>query len=208
MLNGIVQGNNPSTTCLLLPIHGCHQPPVGANEPLQYNKSTEVKTSYCNGCPSFILTYKPATGCYNTKCGKTAPRPGGANRIVKMNVKHGDLVTKPFWCPLIQESINNASSKPNFVIVGSTTAEKSHKEERLGLLERKRKFKAIKGLVGWDDIQPNHIYHMPPTPVKKRRDIEVKNKYVSSLYCIDVNTKDNIWLYKEDEDYKFLKLLV
>ena len=47
-------------------------------------------------------------------------------------------------------------------------------------------------------------YHMPPMFKKGRMDLYIANKYCDSLMAYKNGTNERVWLYKQDEEYKFL----
>ena len=45
---------------------------------------------------------------------------------------------------------------------------------------------------------------MPPMFKKGRMDLYIANKYCDSLMAYKNGTNERVWLYKQDEEYKFL----
>ena len=45
---------------------------------------------------------------------------------------------------------------------------------------------------------------MPPMFEKGRMDIHVRAKYINSIQCTNIKTGTNMWIYKYDEEYKFM----
>ena len=38
-------------------------------------------------------------------------------------------------------------------------------------------------------------------------DVVIKQKYVGSIQAENIKTKDNVWFYKDDEEYKYMSLI-
>lgn len=79
-------------------------------------------------------------------------------RLIELSVKDGSIVNTPDWCPIIKnEKIITKISEGKPLTI----------EEKKACLMKHQPF------VAWDDIQPQHIYHIPPLLGEKRKDILV-----------------------------------
>ena len=209
--------DNPATAQLIIPGIRNIQPNVGTQLSLPFKESNQTKKdAYCNNCEHFVALQRPNKNTFNTRCSAESPRPGGAYRVIKLNVYPEEKVRKPFWCPILKKLIIGADTNEKHITVGGKAVYPSGNgsamsDEQLDNWNRirheqamKEKWLAMSGLTAWDDIEIFKVYHMPPTIKKGRMDIRVKTKYINSMQCEDVKTGRTIWLYKDDEEYKFL----
>jgi hypothetical protein len=190
-------GDNPATAQLILPAIG-----KGTQLVLPFKDSTPAKDKpFCNNCEHFVKIQRPNKNTFNTRCSADNPRPGGAYRVVKLNVYPEEKVRKPFWCPILKQAILGANPNEKRITVGGTQVFPSTTKADDG---KKEKWLSMSGIMAWSDIEIYKKYHLPPTLRKGRMDICVKNKFINSIQCEEINTGKTIWLYKDDEEYKFL----
>ena len=202
-------GNNPSTAQIIIP--GASMRPVGKETQLMlpFNEygCGKNKTKFCNGCEFFLKIQRPNKSTFNTRCKADSSRPGGSERVIKLNVYNDEKVYKPFWCPLEKEENTGdkttCSSKNQSAMSDSQL---SNWEKAKKANDNRKKWLSAPGLTAWDDIKLDTVYHLPPTLKKGRMDIIVKKKYVGSVQAVNIKTNDNVWLYKEDEEYKYMSL--
>ena len=187
--------SNPSTAQIIIPgLKGAPSamPPLRSEE----DKLPDVGCDgeHCNDCIFFVKIRRPNKESYNTRCSAENPRPGGAYKVVKLNVYENEKVKKPFWCPLTKSNaIGGLINKP--------------KIDRSDSQERHELWKSAPGITAWADIKVGEKYHLPPTPKNGRMDLIVKVKYANSIQCDSLTGQKRVWLYKDDEDYKFLSPL-
>ena len=213
--------DNPSTAQIVI-LNGKRQemPPVGSEEiPLLCSPKENVASKYCNGCEHIIYTVRPGQQTKNCRC-KASRTATGVDRILRLKVYEGEKIEKPFWCPVGHEMVRKnlglePLSKPQTQRLAlparvekpsSALSDKQRKEwEESKARNKKRElWLAAPGIMAWDDIKPGLTYHLPPTLKRGRADIIVYTKYPGTIFGRDIKTKDNVWLYREDEDYKFL----
>lgn len=215
-------GDNPSTAQIIIPGAAMRHnvPPFGVptqlSIPFKSNEHSSAENPYCNECKYFLKIQRPNKSTFNTRCSAETPRPGGSERVVKLNVYPDEKVKKPFWCPIIKEYLMKPVS--DGIKVGDKTIYPARKESAMSdeqlrawnraknERERKEKWLAAPGLTSWGEIEINKIYHLPPTCKKGRMDIKIKQKYVGSIQAVDIKTNQNVWFYKDDEEYKFMSL--
>lgn len=221
---GIVPfGDNPSTAQIVIPSvkRQCGPFMIKNEEPVQLglqfkDNIKDKKDLCCNKCEHFVRIAKPGKNRFNTRCSADTDRPGGAYKVIKLNVFPDENVKKPFWCPIIKNAITNSFNPNGGIRVNGKTVYPSSNntamsDEQLAQWnkskaekERKEKWLAMSGLTAWKDIKLGKIYHLPPTVKKKRMDLIVKSVNINSIYCEDIKTGNNVWLYKDDEEYKFM----
>ena len=203
---------NPSTAQLILPGVKGGLPPLADNDtqlalPFNENVGKKNQLLYCNGCEHFLRLLRPNKESFNTRCSAEKPINGCSYRVIKLNVYPDEKVKKPFWCPIIKNSIINGLSVPKATNSAMSDEQQKNwnriKEETL----YKEKWLAIGGITSWDDIKIGEKYHLPPTFKKNRIDFEVKQKYINSIQCVNLKTNEQLWLYKNDEEYKFLSVI-
>ena len=218
---------NPSTAQIVIPgtRRQCGPFMAGGVEPVQLNlqfneNAKDKKDLYCNRCEHFVCIARPGKNRFNTRCSADTVRPGGAYKVIKLNVFPDENVKKPFWCPIIKNAITNPFNPSEGIKIGGKTIyparnESAMSDEQLAQWnkskaekERKEKWLAMSGLTAWKDIKLGKIYHLPPTIKKKRMDLVVKSVNINSIYCEDIKTGNNVWLYKDDEEYKFMSPVV
>jgi hypothetical protein len=203
---------NPSTAQLIIPgLNNRHMPPVntGCTQLALPFKPTIISAKdclYCNGCEHFIKIERPNKNSFNTRCGAEEPKMGNSYRVIKLSVYPDEKVKKPFWCPIlnnkITKNIENSLKKDPYVFDDENRRNKEREEEK-----RKEKWLGINGLTSWSEIKINTKYHLPPTPRRKRTDFTVRIKYINSIHCVEEKTNNTFWLYKDDEDYKFISIV-
>lgn len=220
-------GDNPSTTQLIIPGAATrhHLLPVdeSPSAPLQlqlpFNDESMDKL-YCNNCSCFLKVQRPNKTTFNTRCTADTSRPGGNERVIKLNVYHDEKVKKPFWCPCIKDGIINSIGKdgvkigPKTIYLDNVNKKSSlsanEPSEMFAEVKRKRelkdKWRNAPGLMAWGDIKVNATYHLPPTLDKNRMTLKIDNKYLTSIRAINIATNQPIWLYKDDEEYKYMSL--
>jgi len=202
--------NNPATSQIILAGHRDMKPIDGHVQLALPLKDDSKASLYCNSCEYFLKNGR--TNKYTTRCLAETPRPGGAYRVVKLNVYEDEKVKKPFWCPLIKKEITSSLLKPHKfsgLITGQNKSALS--DSQLKEWERIRNEKRLRdiwlgmgGITSWSEIKIGELYHLPPTLKKNRMDIRIKTKYCSSIEAINIKTNERLWLYKQDEEYKFL----
>lgn len=216
-------GDNPSTAQLIIPGAATrHQvAPFGTATqltlPFKGEDESPNESPYCNGCEHFLKIQRPNKASFNTRCSAETPRPGGSERVVKLNVYKDEKVKKPFWCPLIKESLTK--SVGDGIKIGGRTVYPARKssamsEDQLKAWNRskyerecKEKWLSAPGLTSWAELSVGQIYHLPPTLRKNRMNVEIKQKYVGSIQAVNIKTKENVWFYKDDEEYKYMSLV-
>lgn len=199
--------NNPATAQLILP--GCKKlPPMGEGIQLSlpFNK-IEEPLRYCNSCPFFSKVEKLNKQNFNTRCTAETPRPGGAYRVIKLNVYPDEKVEKPFWCPTLKEKILNSPTNAKTVPLLPVRAKGDVYKEDEEYKRKKEIWMGMSGITSWDEIKVGSKYHMPPALKRGRMDIEVMTKYCGSMEAMNLRTNEKVWLYRQDEEYKFLSEL-
>lgn len=215
-------GDNPSTAQIIIPGAAMRHnvPPFGTQTQLEIpfsNNSEETDENVCcNGCGFLLKIQRPNKSTFNTRCSAEVLSPGGSERVIKLNVYQNEKIKKPFWCPIIKENIMKSANdgikignrtifparKPSAMSKEQLKAWNRAKNER----EIKEKWLAAPGLTSWGEIEIGATYHLPPTCKKGRMDIKIKNKYIGSIQAVNIKTNQNIWFYKNDEEYKFMSL--
>lgn len=215
--------SNPSTSQIIIPGAASRHNVAPFRDfkqlelPFEDDSNEVIKNPYCNSCKHFIKEQRPGKFSFNTKCGLKTARSGNVDKIIKLGVYQDEKVKKPFWCPIIVEGMEKQTD--NSVKIGNITVyparnKSAMSDEQLTYWERaklekeiKEKWLAIPGIIGWDDIKISNTYHLPPTINKKRMTIRIKQKYVGSIQAEDIKTGENVWLYKNDEEYKFMSVV-
>lgn len=187
-------GSNPSTAQIIIPgLKGMHSIAAPLKTPEDVAPEKKCGEKFCNECMFFLKIRRPNKESYNTRCSAENPRPGGAYKVVKLNVFEDEKVLKPFWCPLEKNNvIGDLLDKP---------------KADADSYERRKLWLAAPGITAWSDIKVGEKYHLPPTFKNGRKNLLVKAKYANSMQCDDIDTQKKVWLYKDDEDYKFLSPL-
>ena len=216
-------GDNPATAQIIIPgaTTRHHIAPMGVGTQLTIPFKGEAVSSnesqYCNECPHFMKIQRPNKSSYNTRCGAETPRPGGSERVIKLNVYEYEKVKKPFWCPMVKKSLTDSLN--DGIKIGGRTVFPARKtsamsEEQINAWnisknERllKEKWLSAPGLTSWAELKVGRTYHLPPTSKKARMDVEIKQKYVGSIQAINLKTNENVWFYKDDEEYKYMSLI-
>ena len=216
-------GDNPSTAQIIIPGAATrHQvAPFGTATqltlPFKGEDESPKESPYCNECEHFLKIQRPNKASFNTRCSAETPRPGGSERVVKLNVYQDEKVKKPFWCPLIRESL--AKSVGDGIKIGGRTVYPARKssamsEDQLKAWNRskyerecKEKWLAAPGLTSWAELSVGRVYHLPPTLKKNRMDVVIKQKHIGSIQAVNIKTKENVWFYKDDEEYKYMSLV-
>ena len=190
---GLVHVNgNPSTTQIILRSNKVWNEMDNSTKP-----DDGKKDLFCNNCEHFLREERGNKMSCTTRCTARTPRPGGAFRVVKLNVFPDEKVSKPFWCPKIKNDIGNSILSDNRFGFGAYTNKASEED-------KSEKWMAISGITSWDDIKVGSTYHMPPMYKRGRMNIYVMTKYCGSLMGENINTGEKVWLYKSDDDFKFL----
>jgi hypothetical protein len=202
---------NPATAQIIF--HGGRnlntQKPFGA-EPVQLSLpfADDKKELYCNGCEYLSRIARPGKTSHNCRCLCDDSIPNG--KIIKLCVYPEEKLKKPYWCPLIKCKI--LGEKPKLLIPARKESAMSEsqleswnksREERL----KREKWLSMPGITSWAEIQQGKTYHMPPMYKKGRMDIKISKKYCDSIMAFKKGTNDRVWLYKQDEEYKFLSLI-
>lgn len=216
-------GDNPATAQIIIPGAATrHQvAPFGTatqlSLPFKGENESPNESPYCNECPCFLKIQKPNKSTCNTRCSAETSRPGGSEKVVKLNVYPDEKVKKPFWCPLVKSAITRSFT--NGVKIGGRTVyparnQSALSDEQLQSWNRskyerecKEKWLAAPGLTSWAELSVGRVYHLPPTLKKNRMDVVIKQKYVGSIQAENIKTKDNVWFYKDDEEYKYMSLI-
>ena len=206
-------GDNPSTAQIIIPgaLMRHNIIPIGKETqlalPFKDDACDNKKSPYCNGCEFFLKIQRPNKSTYNTRCKAETSRPGGSERVIKLNVYPNEKVNKPFWCPVVKEDITGDKvTYPARKSSAMSDAQLSNWEKAKRVNEAREKWLSAPGLTAWDDIKLDTVYHLPPTLKKGRMDIVIKKKYVGSVQAVNIKTNDNVWLYKEDEEYKYMSV--
>ena len=206
---GIVPvADNPATAQIIIPgIRGnvglkpFGTEPVQLSLPFKENK----RDSLCNDCEYLTRITRPCHSTCNCKCSAETNIVGG--KIIKLKVYPEEKIEKPYWCPIIKNKILNAGKGSLFIPDNKTAMsdkqleswEKSKREK-----EEKEKWQSLPGITSWADIKLGKRYHMPPMFKKGRMNLYIANKYCDSLMAYKNGTNERVWLYKQDEEYKFL----
>lgn len=199
---------NPATAQIIIPGVGRETKPFGT-APVQLSlqfQDDNKKDLYCNGCEFLSRIARPNQSTHNCRCSADDNVQNG--KVIQLKVYPGEKIKKPYWCPIIKKNILNAGNSSLYIPEHRTTAMSDRqleswnksKEERLA----KEKWLSIPGTTSWADIKLGKHYHMPPMLKKGRMDLYIVNKYCDSLMAYKNGTKDRVWLYKQDEEYKFL----
>lgn len=199
--------NNPSTAQLILLGKPQVSTPPRGSEPIQLSlpfKGDVKASAFCNDCEYFIKVKKPNKNNFNTRCTAETPRPGGSFRVVKLNVYPNEKVQKPFWCPLIKQCVDRDIQSGFNGLNLPALPSKSSCHVDVGAQRRRDIWLGMSGITAWDDIVVGKAYHMPPTFRRGRMNILIKSKYKESLEAENLDTNNIVWLYKQEEEYKFL----
>lgn len=178
----------PSKTLMLLPV-------------IKDKKVPE----HCNDCDECVS--KCYNGLLDYYC-NISEITKGLPRVIRYGVENARVkLAKPFWCPKVKEQIsNNLMTQENsgsMLSPQAQTAWNASKERE----EKKDRWKAMSGITSWEEIKENGTYHLPPSLTKGRMDLLVVNKYISSMSCKNLKDNSTVWLYKVDEDYKFMSAI-
>lgn len=192
---GIVpMNNNPSTAQIIIPGLKDKTEPVQLMLPF----SNDKEDSYCNGCEFLHRIPRPGQSTHNCRCILDDGIPGG--RIVRLKVYPEEKIKKPFWCPIIKKAIIGDEKRSSAMSPSQLDSWNKSKEERL----KREKWLSLPGITSWNDIKPGRTYHMPPMLKKGRMDLYIVNKYCDSLMAYKKGTNDRVWLYKQEEEYKYM----
>lgn len=206
---GIVpMAGNPATAQIIIPgMQGQELKPFGS-EPVQLSipfGDDKKKDLYCNGCEFLSRVARPGQATHNCKCLADQNTPGG--KIIKLKVYPEEKIKRQFWCPILKNKILGGDGKiflparkPSAMSDEQLSAWEKSKQERL----EREKWLAMPGLTSWADIKPGRKYHMPPMHKKGRMDLRIATKYCDSLMAYKNGTNERVWLYKQDEEYKFM----
>jgi hypothetical protein len=130
--------DNPSTAQIVIPgaKHSCKPFMAGGVEPLQLSlqfkeNAKDKKDSCCNKCEYFVRIARPDKNRFNTRCSADANRPGGAYRVIKLNVFPDENVKKPIWCPIIKNAITNSFNSDGGIKIGGKTLYPARKESAM-----------------------------------------------------------------------------
>lgn len=205
---GIVpMAGNPATAQLIIPgMKGKELKPFGS-EPTQLTLpfKDDNKDQYCNGCEFLSRVARPGQQTHNCRCLAVTEIPGG--RIIKLKVWPEEKIKKQFWCPIIKREIMGGG-RPLILPNKVESALSDEQLERWKNIKEKtaikEKWLAMPGVTSWDEIKIGKTYHMPPMLKRGRMEIYIANKYCDSLMAYRKGTNARVWLYKQDEDYKFL----
>lgn len=85
-------------------------------------------------------------------------------RMVDISISPTAIVQAPSWCPLNKE-VKTEQKKNRFL---------SYQDKVDALMK-------FKPMIAWDDIEENHIYHVPKLPGEERKEIFITRK--SSFSC-------------------------
>lgn len=203
---------NPATAQIVFSGGRClNTPKPFGTEPVQLSlpfADEDKKELYCNGCEFLSRVTRPGKTAHNCRCLYDNTVPNG--KIIKLNVYPEEKLKKPFWCPLIKSKI--LGEKPKLVIPARKQSAMSDaqleawnksREERL----EREKWLAMPGITSWAEIKQGKTYHMPPMQKRGRMDITISKKYCDSIMAFKKGTSERVWLYKQDEEYKFLSLI-
>ena len=131
----------------------------------------------CNDCIYFERREAIATETENVYCTKEKTL-----RLIEFRIPKGQDVKLPFWCPIeearkIQLKLDNG--------------------EKLTDGEKKTLLMARKPFISWEEIEVNHIYHIPPLLGGKRKDVLVtwKGEYSCTFRNLsnEKNTVETIY---------------
>lgn len=203
---------NPSTSQIIIPGAASRHQIIPFRDfkqlelPFEDDSNEDIKSPYCNSCKHLIREQRQGKFSFNTKCGIKTARSGNVDKIIKLGAYQDEKIKKPFWCPLIVEGMGNTTVYPAKKKSAMSDEQLTYWERAKLEKETKEKWLAIPGIIGWDDIKINNTYHLPPTFNKKRMKIRIKQKYVGSIQAENVKTGENVWLYKSDEEYKFMSV--
>jgi len=207
---GIVpMADNPSTAQLIIPGVNRHETKPFGTEPVQLSLpfKDDKKDLYCNYCDYLSKIERPGQTTYNCKCSAERSIPGG--KILKLKVYPEEKIKKPFWCPIIKNKIIDGEETLNCSKSSLMSDEQANmwlksKEERI----KREKWLSLPGITSWDDIKIGKTYHMPPMLKKGRMDLHIENKYAQSIMAFIKGTNKRVWLYKQDEEYKYMSEIV
>ena len=216
-------GENPSTSQIIIPGAAMRHhvapfdSPTQLAPPLKSSQEQPSNSPYCNGCEFLLKVQKPNKNAFATRCSAETGRPGGVNKVIKLNTYPDEKLKKPFWCPIIKNAITNSVSEG--IKIGGTTVfpkqrSSAMSEEQLRSWnaskyerELKEKWLSAPGITSWAEIKIDCLYHLPPTMKKNRMNLKILRKYMGSIQAWDIDREKNVWLYKEDEEYKYLSLI-
>lgn len=214
---GIVpMAGNPATAQIIFP----GQKPMGAKpfgaEPVQLSipfVENKKLDSLCNGCEFLSRTARPGqTSTHNCRCSAVDDIVNG--KIIRLKVYPGEKIKKPFWCPILKDKIINGGGATRELILPARVNNSAMSDEQLenwnkSKAERlqKEKWLSLPGLTSWADIRIGRCYHMPPMFKKGRMDLFIANKYCDSIMAYQKGTNKRVWIYKQDEEYKYFSLI-
>jgi len=217
-------GENPSTSQIIIPGAAMRHHVAPFDSPTQlalpFKGSQELpeNSPFCNGCEYLMKVQKPNKNAFATRCTAETGRPGGVNKVIKLNTYPDEKLKKPFWCPIIKNAITNPKNdglrignRIIFPLKQHSSAMSDEQLERWNKSkyekELKDKWRSAPGITSWGEIKLDCLYHLPPTLEKNRMTLKILRKYVGSIQALDVDKNKNVWLYKEDEEYKYLSLV-
>ena len=193
---------NPSTARLIIPGVRNDVKPFGTESiQLSIPFKEDKYELYCNNCEFLSRIPRPGQQTCNCRCTADMSIPGG--KVIKLKVYPEEKIKKQFWCPKIKDKIlgnDSLSSSKSAMSDEQLKAWNKSKEERIA----KEKWLSLPGITSWGDIKIGRVYHMPPMLKRGRMNLYIAVKYCDSLMAYKNGTNERVWIYKQDEDYKFL----
>ena len=151
-------------------------------------KNNMNSNEFCNECPYCSKENHGTVGTQNFKCAYSSDK-----RVIRLKVYEKERVESPFWCPKKKSMLSEEQQKR-----WEASRQKIKAEE---------KWRQLEGIRAWGDIKAGTTYHCPPSPFHGRMNIKIEFIYPGSLRAIDIDTNKNVWLYKNDESYKFMSVI-
>lgn len=210
---------NPSTAQIILlgSNNAQRQPPV--SDPIQLGlpfMENKKSKPLCNGCDFLRKIPRPGQSTYNCRCMLNMVGSKVTEKVIKLKVYPDEKIETPSWCRKLNTGGKQSviPYQPQYascqLALPARVNSPLSEEQRRRWDEAKERNRIMdiwagaSGITSWGEIQPGKVYHLPPTPKHGRMNLIIERVYPDSIFCHNVKTRDNVWLYKEDEEYKFL----
>lgn len=173
-----------------------------------FNKNEQKKSCkrYCNDCDFLRKIPRPGQSTFNCRCKLNKIGSTATERVIGLKLYEGEKIEAPDWCMLL-----NSGSKAIEIPCLPVTNNSAMSDEQLRAWNESKEKNRIKelwcsisGITAWRDIKIGKVYHIPPSLKRGRMDVEIEKIYSDSMFGHNIKNRDNVWIYKEDEDYKFM----
>ena len=203
---------NPSTAQIIFPGKRLNEAKPFGTDSMQLSLPFEEDKKFdslCNGCEFLSRVARPGTtNTHNCRCIAVDDVVNG--KVIRLKVYPGEKIKKPYWCPIIKDKILNGGNAANGLILPAKVNNTAMSDKQLEDWNKsknrrlqKEKWLSLPGITSWADIRTGKCYHMPPMFEKGRMDLYIANKYCDSIMAYQKGTNKRIWIYKQDEEYKY-----